>query len=433
MAADALRAPAPIPTAPRAPPAPPPTPGDDEPAPDPALVEAVRADRRRRRRRTVAVVVVAVIVLAVVGAAIARGLRPAPVTYETQRASRGALVLSVAATGAVEPVNAVDVGADVSGRVARVLVDVNDHVARGALLAELQTDVLDLAVLQARAAVTAAAAARGQAEVAEGDAAIALERARTLRRSGTITAAELENAESALRRARAALAVVDANTATARAALALAQANRKKAEIRAPIAGVVLTRNVEPGQVVISALQAAVLFRVAEDLSHLRVRANIDEADVGRVHEGQRATFTVSAAPDVVYSGRVRSLTNAPRVLQQVVTYEAVLDVDNPDGTLRPGMTATVRIETGRVDDAVLVPATALRFVPSSARKASSMAGPPKTTTETAAKPPPRVWLLQGGTPVARAVVVAASDGERAAVAGVEDADDVVVAERAAP
>jgi HlyD family secretion protein len=430
MAADALRA---VP----APPASSLAHDDDEPTPeptpDPALVQALRADKRRRRRRTVAVVVVSVCVLGVVVAGIASSLRATPVTYETRAATRGSLVLSVSATGTVEPVNAVDVGADLSGRVARVLVDVNDRVERGALLAELQTDVLDLAVLQSRAAVTAAAAARGQAEVAVDDAAVAVERARTLRRSGTITPAELENAESTQRRARAALAVVDANTATARATLALAQANRSKAAIRAPIPGVVLTRNVEPGQVVISALQAAVLFRVAEDLSRLQVRANIDEADVGRVREGQPATFTVSAAPDVVYQGRVRSVTNAPRVLQQVVTYEAVLDVDNADGTLRPGMTATVRIEAGRVDDAVVVPTTALRFVPANERKPVAMRGPPKTTTETSARPVPRVWLLQAGLPVARDVVVLASDGERAAVRGIDEGAVVVVAEGTAP
>ena len=120
-------------------------------------------------------------------------------------------------------------------------------------------------------------------------------------------------------------------------------------------------------------------------------------------------------------------------MLQQVVTYEAVLDVDNVDGTLRPGMTATVRIETGRVDDAVLVPTTALRFVPASARKPTSMAGPPKTTTETAARPPPRVWVLQGGAPVARDIVVDESDGERTAVTGVDEGTVVVVGEGVAP
>lgn len=155
---------------------------------------------------------------------------------------------------------------------------------------------------------------------------------------------------------------------TARAAYALAQPNRGKVELRAPIAGVVLPRDVEPGQVVVSALLAAGLFRVAADLSRLQVRPRVDEADVGRLPEGMRATFAVGAAPDGVYAARLRALAPAPRRLQQVVTYEALRDVDKPDGALRPGMTATVHVQIGRLEDAVLVPLSALRFEPRSAR-----------------------------------------------------------------
>jgi HlyD family secretion protein len=408
----------------------PPSPPSEDDAPDPALTAALRDERRRRRRRTMAVVVVALVILTAVGASIARSLRVVPVTWTTAPATRGALVLTVAATGTVEPVDTVDIGADLSGRVDRVYVDVNDEVERGALLASLQTDVLDLAVEQARAALAAAVAARGQAEVVHDDAVVGLSRARTLRRSGTITDAELESAASSERRARSALAVVDANIATARAALSLAQANRRKAEIRAPIAGVILTRAVEPGQVVISALQAAVLFRLAADLSRLQVRADIDEADVGRVAAGQPATFFVGAAPDVVFSARVRTLAKAPRPLVPVVTYEALLDVDKPDPMLRPGMTATVHVETGRLDEAILVPAAALRFVPSTERPDQpTTRGPPRTTTPTQARTPPRVWVLRGVQPVAREVVVVANDGEQAAVQGVEAGEPIVLAE----
>jgi HlyD family secretion protein len=287
-------------------------------------------------------------------------------------------------------------------------------------------------VQQAWAGVATAFAGRQQAAVAVLDADAALQRAERLHDSGTITLADHDTAVNASRRAHAGRAVADANVAAARAAFALAQANRDKATIRAPIAGVVLVRNVEPGQVVVSALQAAVLFRVAADLEHLEVRADVDEADVVKVAPGQEATFTVSAQPGSVYPARVRTVTNAPRLLQQVVTYEARLDVDNPAGTLRPGMTATVKIVTSHLPDVVLVPAQALRFVPSSARTPTATMGPPKTTQEATAPTSPRVWLLQGGVPVARAVVIVAGDGDRIAVTGVDGGDVVVVGEQAA-
>jgi HlyD family secretion protein len=434
--------------------------------PDEKLVAALRADRgRRRRRRLLAVFVFAAFAVALV-LGLARGRRKDVATYDTQEAVTGAVVMSVTATGAVEPRNAVDIGADISGRVDHVFVDVNDLVQKGALLALLQTEVLDLAVTQAQAAVAGAKAARGQAEVAVSDAQTALHRAVLLYETATISSAELQSAQSTLARAKAGLDVVDANIQTSRAALAMARANRRKAEIRAPVSGIVLTRNVEPGQVVISALQAAVLFRLAEDLSHLEVRVDIDEADVGRVREHQPATFTVSAFPDTTFTGHLRSLTHAPRMLQQVVTYEGIIDVDTRGGLLRPGMTATVRIETGRIEtgrgpsdldveaasgrvpesatrntlqghtsdiaNAAIVPTSALRFTPSSERH-PMRAGPPQTTTEVVTRPSPRVWVLRGGTPVAREVLVLGSDGERAAVSGVDVGEAVVIAERSAP
>lgn len=395
------------------------------------MVAALDDDRRHRRRRRWVIIVALLAVVGVVAGLALRTARRPPPSYASRVALRGPLVLAVAATGAVEPKNAVDVGADISGRVARVFVDLNDRVFAGQVLAELQTEVLDLAVRQARAAAWAAVAARVQAEIARDDAERGLRRATQLADTATISAAELDEARSARRRAGAALGVVDANIATARAALALAEANRGKAVIRAPIDGIVLARNVEPGQVVISALQAAVLFRLAADFAHLQVRADIDEADVARVQPGQAATFTVSASPEATYRARVRTLSNAPRVFQQVVTYEALLDVDNPDGALRPGMTTTLRIATGRVDDAVLVPVTALRFVPKTART-STMTGPPRTTQEAEHAAVPRVWVLVGGVPVARDVVVRASDGETAAVSGVEDGEAVLVGEGSA-
>ncbi len=407
----------------------------DPPPPDPALMAALTADHRARRRRWVVLGAIVVAALALVVVAIVRRTGATQTTYVTAPIERGTLSMPVAASGSVEPRNAVDVGADISGRVEAVLVDANDRVQAGDVLARLQTDVLDLAVQQAQAAVVSAQANRVQAEIAWRDAKAAMSRATALRASNVVSGVDYEQAQSSLRRSVAALGVVDASIATAKAGLLMAQANQKKAAIKAPISGVILSRHVEPGQVVISALQAAVLFRLAEDLSHLQVRADIDEADVGRVREGQEATFSVSAAPERVYRARVKSVTNAPQLQQQVVTYEAILDVENADDLLRPGMTASIKVQAGSITDALLVPSVALRFAPAAARakeKAAS-AGHPKTTVENVAPTSARVWILQGTSPVPRDVVIVGSDGERTAVTGVVEGDLVVVAEGGRP
>jgi HlyD family secretion protein len=403
------------------------------PSPDPEIMAALSKDHRQRRLRLVGLVVLAAVAVGVIAAFAIRGARAPRLHYVTSTVSRGTLLMPVSASGSVEPKNAVDVGADISGRVDKVFVEANDRVEKGALLARLQTDVLDLAVKQARAAVATAQANRQQAEIAASDARVAIARADALRKSGAMTEVDHQQVESVQRKSLAALAVVDANIAAARAGLEMARANRDKAEIRAPISGIVLRRSVEPGQVVVSALQAAVLFRLAEDLAHLEVRADIDEADVGRVEAGQEATFTVSAAPEQTYRARVRSVSNAPQVMQQVVTYEAILDVENADGTLRPGMTASVKVQTGAIDNALLVPSVALRFAPTEekAREKAAAAGPPKTTVEKAAPKATRVWILDGQTPVAREVVIVGSDGERTAVTGLEEGAAVILSEKA--
>jgi len=405
------------------------------PPPDPEIMAAITTDHRRSRLRLVGLGVIGALAVAAIAVVAVRGTRAPRYDYVTSTVERGTLRMPISASGSVEPKNAVDVGADISGRIDKVLVDANDRVEKGALLALLHTDVLDLAVKQARAAVVTAQANRRQAEIAASDAKVAITRADNLRKSGAMTEVDHQQVDSTQRKSVAALAVIDANIAAARAGLEMAQANREKAEIRAPISGIVLRRSVEPGQVVISALQAAVLFRLAEDLAHLQVRADIDEADIGRVKEGQEATFTVSAAPDQVYRARVRSVTNAPRVLQQVVTYEAILDVENADGTLRPGMTASVKVQTGAIENATLVPSTALRFAPAEekAKEKAATSGPPKTTVEKAAPKATRVWILEGETPVPKDVVIVASDGERTAVTGIDEGAAVIVSEKARP
>jgi HlyD family secretion protein len=347
--------------------------------------------------------------------------------FEVAEVSEGDLTIEVTATGTLNPNNQVDVGPEVSGRVIEVLVDYNDPVEKGQLLARLDTEMLVLQVKQAQAQAQTARATLRQSEAALDDAKRTRERSRALAERKLIGSADLEAAEATVARAQPAVDVALAQVRTTRASLEMAQANLRRSEIRSPIDGMVIARQVEPGQVVIAALQAPVLFRLAESLEQMRLTADIDEADIGRIEEGQAATFTVAAFPEREFAARLTDVYNAPTALQQVVTYQALFDVENQDRTLRPGMTATVRITTATYDDVLTVPNAALRFVPSDARASGpgQSSGPVKGA---------QVWIEtdEGG---AKAVDVKAlgTDGVRTIIEGeeVDDGLEVIVAERA--
>ena len=206
----------------------------------------------------------------------------------------------------------------------------------------------------------------------------------------------------------------------AAAALAAAKDDVARARIVAPIDGIVLARNVEPGQTLASAFTVPVLFQIARDLDELRLSVRIDEADVARVREGHEATFTVEAHPGKQFRSRVVSLRNVPIIEQGVVSYEAVLAVDNGEGLLRPGMTATATVVTERVDDALLVPNAALRFLPidEAKKEAKDEESGDRRGPAHDAETRHRVWTLEDDEPVAVAVAVGRSDGERTEVTG---------------
>ncbi|MDQ3037043.1 MAG: efflux RND transporter periplasmic adaptor subunit, partial [Myxococcota bacterium] len=223
----------------------------------------------------------------------------------------------------------------------------------------------------------------------------------------------LDTARSAAEQTAAGVSGARAQIALARSAIRAIETELEHTEIRAPVDGIVLSRSVEPGQVVAATFQPPTLFVIAEDLSRMQVVLLVDEADVGRVEAGQPARFTVDAFPGRSFEARVESVRNAPRTVQGVVSYEAVLSVDNEERLLRPGMTATAEIVTEEVRDALMVPSAALRFVPPGrdAQRSGST-----------------LWRLSGGEPVATTVETGASDGERTVVLGDEiSAGDVVV------
>jgi HlyD family secretion protein len=330
-----------------------------------------------------------------------RGRTPAH-EFVTARAQRGDLRIAVTATGAVEAVKTIDVGAEVTGRVVELPVDYNDPVHRGQALAVIDPEPLKAAADQARAQVLAARAALRQADATAVEQRAAATRTRGLADQQLVARQTLEGAEATAARAEASLASARANLDLAEAALAQARTHLEKSTIRCPIDGIVLARLVEPGQTITAGFTTPVMFRIAEDLSRIQLKVDIDEADVGRVRVGNDATFTVAAYPDRTFSARIVSLRNDPRTVQNVVTYEAILSAENPQLMLKPGMTATTTIVTKVVHNALVVPDAALRFLPPGAKP--SPTGPGWKTVWTHA-------TGRDGEPRAIAVRTGASDG----------------------
>jgi HlyD family secretion protein len=351
------------------------------------------------------------------------------VRYVTEPVTMGDLTVTVTATGTVQPTNEVEVSSELSGIVRSVMVDYNSAVETGQTLAELDTDKLKATADSSRAKLQAA-----KAKVSEAEATVLetkLERDRQERLVAKKVGAEqqLETADAAHKRALAALESAKADVAAAAADLALNETNLGKAEIRSPITGIVLSRNVEPGQTVASSLQAPVLFTIAEDLTKMEVQVDVDEADVGNVREGQKATFTVDAYPDKKFTATIRELRFGSEVVQGVVTYKAVLTTDNSDLLLRPGMTATAEIVAQQVEDAVTVPNAALRFSPPAETQTVDqrnflqkiMPGPPRLRRPSTAEQPTgaerKIWVLADGAPKEVSVTVGPSDGKRTQIA----------------
>jgi HlyD family secretion protein len=359
------------------------------------------------------------------------GARSAGPWYSTEPARIGTLVVKVSATGTLQPTNKVEVSSELSGIVTKVLVDENDRVTRGQMLAQLDLSKLKDAVTRSRAALAAAEAQvlQAQATVAEARAALARYRQVAQLSGGKVPSrAEMDGAEANLKRAEANIASAHAAVTQAQASLQSDQTNLGKASIRSPIDGLVLTRKVEPGQTVAATLQAPVLFTLAEDLTHMKLQVDVDEADVGQVRVGQRATFSVDAWPGRKYEGIITRVGFGSQTKDNVVSYPTVLTVANNDLSLRPGMTGTAEIVTVTREKALLVPSAALRFTPTASSTSAPPGGPsgglvgrlmprpPSTPAKTQASSPggpPRIWVLQGGQAVPLEVTVGASNGQQ--------------------
>ena len=358
----------------------------------------------------------------------------APV-FVTEPLRTGDLTLTVSANGTLQPTRAVNVGSELSGTVRRVLVDVNDRIQAGQVLVELDTAKLNDQVQRSRASLAAAQASLAQsaATVKESQATLArFEEVSRLSGGKVPSGAELDQGRAAVDRALAVQASAQANVTVARTAVSTDETNLGKASVRSPIDGVVLSRTVDPGNAVAASLQAVTLFRVAESLTQLQLEVNVDEADVGAVKVGQKATFTVSAYPARRYPASIDRVDFGSTKTDNVVTYVTTLDVDNSDLSLRPGMTASATIVATERNGVLLVPNTALRFNPTTTSPTvggTSMlsrmfSGPRRPGERKSAGTDPRapgqrqIWILKDGQPTPQNVTTGISDGRNTEVSG---------------
>jgi HlyD family secretion protein len=286
------------------------------------------------------------------------------VRFKSEAVTRGDLAVRVTATGTLEPVNQVDVGTEVSGTIESVLVDYNDRVRKGDVLARLDTAQLEARFRQSQAALALARARVRDAEATITETGNRLRRTRDLIAKRLSSPEELDAAEASAARAQAALAVALAQVDQAQAEEDADRQVLDKAVIHSPIDGIVLERQVEPGQTVAASLQTPVLFTIAENLAQMELHVDVDEADVGQVAIDQGAEFTVDAYPRRSFPARIQQVRFAPKTVEGVVTYETLLSVNNAELLLRPGMTATAEILVEELADVLLVPNAALRFSP---------------------------------------------------------------------
>ncbi len=356
--------------------------------------------------------------------------------YVTEPAVSGTLVVKVSATGNLEPTNKVDVGSELSGIVDKVFVDDNARVEKGEVLAILDISKLRDAVTKSRANLAAAKAQVLQAEATAAETRANLIRYRqvsALSGGKVPSKSEMDTAEANLKRAEAGVASARAGVSQARADLQSDETNLAKASIRSPINGVVLKRSVEPGQTVAASFQAPVLFTLAEDLTKMELQVDVDEADVGQVKVGQKATFTVDAWPGRQYSAVITRVSYGSQEEDGVISYLTVLEVKNEDISLRPGMTGTAEIITLTRHKALLVPNAALRFTPPAAaavpeKSQGSVLGalmprPPqqeKKAAATSGNDASRVWILRSGVPVPIEVRTGATNGRFTEITGGE-------------
>ncbi|HNS13847.1 MAG TPA: efflux RND transporter periplasmic adaptor subunit [Syntrophorhabdaceae bacterium] len=380
----------------------------------------------RRTKLYIALALLVVVAAAVIFTVYA-GRKSDAVQYKTEQVRRGDLVVIVTATGTLQPTNKVDVGSELSGTIKSVEVDYNSKVKTGQALARLDTTKLEATIAQSRAALESAKAKvqQAQATVTETQAKLAqYQKVWDLSGGKVPSRTEMDAAAAAHERAVADAANNAATVSQSQATLNAHLTDLSKSVIKSPINGVVLTRSIEPGQTVAASFTAPVLFTLAEDLTKMDLHVNVDEADIGKVQEGQMATFSVAAYPNRIFEAQITQARYGSSTTSGVVTYETVLKVSNQDLSLRPGMTATADITVKKLENIILIPSAALRFSPPVKQEEKASTGlvgallprPPRKGAQqrdgsSAGKQEKSVWALKNGKLTPVSVVIGASNG----------------------
>ena len=324
--------------------------------------------------------------------------------YKTAKIGKGEITAAVSATGKVNAVVTVQVGSQVSGTIQQLFADFNSRVKKNQIVAQIDPSLLQAQLEQARAKLANEEANAEKARVVASDAKRNLGRMEELLSKNLVSQSDKDAAQTAYDFAVAGLKAAEAQVMQDQASLRLAETNLRYTTIRSPVDGIVISRNVDVGQTVAASLQAPTLFTIAQDLTEMQIDTSVDEADIGKVRVGQEAEFTVDAYPESPFHGKVHDIYNQPLIVQNVVTYDAIIRVRNPDLKLKPGMTANVTIKVGHKNDAVKIPNAALRYSP---EKASGQEALPRTGKGNAT----RVWILKSGKPVPVNVTLGLSDG----------------------
>lgn len=345
------------------------------------------------------VIIAAAVIIAVIGAYLFyfKNSGDSP-KYRTEKAVKGDLDERVTATGTLNPTVTILVGTQVSGTIRDIYADFNSKVKKGQLIARIDPAAFEAQAEQARANAMSAAANVEKAQASLTDAKRTMDRSRELFSKKLIAMSELNTAETNHDTAAASLNAAKAAVAQTGAALRLAETNLTYTRILSPVNGIVISRNVDVGQTVAASFQTPTLFTIAEDLTRMQIDTNVNEADIGRIQQRQEVEFTVDAYPETSFKGGVVQVRNAPIVIQNVVTYDVVVNVANPEMKLKPGMTANVSIITARRRGVIMAPNSVFRFKPAEKEATAQRGGP-------------AVWILENNRPKRLAVTTGVSDG----------------------
>ncbi len=337
--------------------------------------------------------------------------------YRSEKVVRGDIVATVTATGTVNAVTTVLVGTQVSGTIKDIHVDFNSPVKKGQLIAMIEPAIFEAQVEQAKANLSSAKANLEKSEASLVDAKRTFERNKQLFLKNLIARSDVDTGETNYETSKAQVSASKAQVAQTEAALKNAQTNLGYTRILSPVDGFVISRNVDVGQTVAASFQTPTLFTIAQDLTKMQIDTNVDEADIGNIKVGQDVEFTVDAYPDISFKGTVSQVRNAPITVQNVVTYDVVIKMDNPELKLKPGMTANVSIILSTKKDVLRIPNAALRFSPADKDKGRVQ------------QKGPGVWVIKNKKPERMPVSLGISDGNYTELVsgGIKEGQEVIV------